>query len=101
MSETVDFLSICAAGMVLRTRDRSLARITRVAAEEGLIHGEVTMFGPCCWRRDGVYRESPCGAAGPLDLMLPDISSTPPERRNRKASLKDALAAENRFFCCD
>lgn len=100
MSETVDFLSICTAGMVLRTRDRSPARITRVAAEEGLIHGEVTMFGPCCWRRDGIYRESPCGAAGPMDLMPPDISSAP-KRRHRIASLKDELAAENRFFCCD
>lgn len=86
--------------MVLRTRDRGEAIITRVAADEGAVYGEVRMFGACRWRRDGIYSDSPCGAAGPLDLMPPGPPDTPP-REYKQARTQDTLSAENRFFCCD
>src|SRR3546814_991708 len=100
MSEAADFLSICSEGMVLRTRDRGEATITRISATEGLLYGEVRMFGPCRWRRDGVYGDSPCGAAGPLDLMPPEPPDAP-ARRYRQVKTCDALATDTRFFCCD
>ena len=99
MTASFDFVAACRPGMVLRTRDRSEATIGRVAAEEGLIHGEVRMFGACVWRQDGRYRDAPAGAAGPLDLMPPEATS---EAKPRKTiSLKDALDPANRSFCCD
>jgi hypothetical protein len=57
------------------------------------------MFGPCVWQQDGRYRDSPGGAAGPLDLMPPEAAA---EAKPRKTvSLKDALDPANRPFCCD
>ncbi len=98
MSEPFDFLAACRPGAVLRTRDRREATITRVVPQAGVILGEVPMFGPCAWRADGVYRDAPCGAAGPLDLMAPASAAPAPRRR---ASLAETLAPENRPFCCD
>src|SRR5262245_33669551 len=99
MSEPFDFVAACRPGLLMRTRDRSEATIGRVAAAEGLIYGEVRMFGPCVWRRDGRYRDAPGGAAGPLDLVPPEVSA---EARPRKTiALKDALDPANRSFCCD
>jgi hypothetical protein len=100
MSETVDFLSICSEGMVLRTRDRGEATITRIAAADGTLYGEVRMFGPCRWRRDGIYSNSPCAAAGPLDLMPPGPPDAP-ARQHKRVKMQDALSAGNRLFCCD
>lgn len=98
MTASFDFIAACRPGMVLRTRDRSEVTISRVSAEEGLVYGEVPMFGPCAWRRDGVYRDAPAGVAGPLDLVPPgEASATPRET----VSLKDALNPANRPFCCD
>src|SRR5262249_52770574 len=65
MTPDFDFIAACRPGTVLRTRDRSEATITRVTPADGLIHGEVRMFGPCVWRRDGRYRDAPEGAGGP------------------------------------
>jgi len=93
-----DFMAACRPGMVLRTRDRSEATVSRVSDEEGLIYGEVRMFGPCAWRRDGLYRDAPAGAAGPLDLMPPDDTGAKPRK---SIALKDALDPANRPFCCD
>jgi len=98
MKAPLDFIAICAPGLRLRTRDRSEAVITRVDAGEGLVHGEVAMLGPCVWRRDGVYRDAPFGAPGPLDLMAP---ATQAEVQHKQVSTREALAADNRTFCCD
>lgn len=98
MDTVFDFLASCAPGMRLRTRDRSEAIITRVDPDEGLVFGEVVMFGPCAWRRDGIYRDAPFGAPGPLDLMPP---KTQADAQPRQASTREALAAGNRAFCCD
>jgi hypothetical protein len=99
MTASFDFVAACRPGMVMRTRDRSEATIGRVAAQEGLIHGEVCMFGPCVWQQDGRYRDAPGGAAGPLDLMPPKAAAEakPP----KTVSLMDALDPANRPFCCD
>jgi hypothetical protein len=99
MSASFDFLAACRPGMVMRTRDRSEATVVRVAAAEGLIYGDIRMFGPCAWRRDGRYRDAPGGAAGPLDLMPPEAAA---EAKPRKTiALQDALDPANRPFCCD
>ena len=93
-----DLLSACHEGMVLRTRDRRPASISRLEPAAGLIHGEVEMQGACVWRADGRWRDAPFGAPGPLDLMPPEpVSAAPP----RTASLKEALEAGNPLFCCD
>jgi hypothetical protein len=99
MTASFDFVAACKPGMVLRTRDRSEATIARVAGEEGLIHGEVRMFGACVWRRDGRFRGAPAGAAGPLDLMPPEAAAEATPRKT--ILLKDALDPANRSFCCD
>ena len=99
MTASYDFVAACRPGMVMRTRDRSEATIARIAAGEGLIYGEVRMFGACVWRQDGRYRDAPGGAAGPLDLVPPDAAT---EIKPRKTiALKDALDPANRPFCCD
>lgn len=98
MMASFDFIAACRPGMALRTRDRSEATISRASAEEGLIYGEVRTFGPCVWRRDGIYRDAPAGAAGPLDLMPPGGRRETPRKT---VSLKDALDPANRPFCCD
>ena len=98
MTERFDFIAACRSGMVLRTRDRGEATISRVSTEEGLVYGEVRLFGPCVWRHDGCYRDAPAGAAGPLDLMPPGEPSAQPPRT---VSLTDALDPANRPFCCD
>ena len=93
-----NLLSACREGMVLRTRDRRAARISRLEPAAGLIHGEVEMQGACVWRADGRWRDAAFGAAGPLDLMPPEpVSAALP----RTASLKEALDACNPLFCCD
>ena len=87
-------------GITYRTRDRREARVERVAAEEGLIFGDVQMHGACVWRSDGRYRDAPFAAAGPLDLVAPvaeDLQRSQPQI----ASVKDALEEDNRLFCCD
>jgi hypothetical protein len=93
-----NFLVHCRPGQVLRTRGRGEATIGRIAVEDGLIHGEVRMYGPCVWRPDGLYRDAPSGAAGPLDLMPP---ATAPAEPRKTASLSEALDPANRPFCCD
>lgn len=98
MSDSFDFIAAGRPGMVLRTRDRHEATITQVAAEEGLVRGEVRQFGPCAWRRDGLYSAAPAGAAGPLDLMPPAEATALPRK---SVALLDALEPENRGFCCD
>jgi hypothetical protein len=99
MTLSFDFVAACRPGMALRTRDRSEATIGRVAVGEGLIYGEVRMFGPCVWRQDGRYRDAPGGAAGPLDLMAPEAAEAVKPRKT--ISLQDALDPANRPFCCD
>jgi len=99
MTVSFDFAAACKPSMALRTRDRSQVTIGRVAADEGLIYGEVRMFGPCVWRQDGRYRDAPGGAAGPLDLMPPEAAAEPKPRKT--ISLNDALDPANRPFCCD
>ena len=95
-----DFLANCRPGMVLQTRDRRTARITAVVAETGLISGEVQMLGGCAWRADGRFHQAPAGAAGPWDLMPPEIHQPAPEQR--RESLADALRkAEGNPGCCD
>jgi hypothetical protein len=103
MDSGYDFVAACKPGMVLRTRDRSEATIIRVSAEDGLVYGEVRMFGACAWRRDGLYRDAPAGAAGPLDLMPPTAETAPAEVSvaRKTVSLKGALDPANRGFCCD
>jgi hypothetical protein len=99
MYDTPDFIVLCRPGLQLRTRDRSEATITRIDAHAGLIYGEVRMFGPCAWRRDGIYKDAPFGAAGPLDLMPPTEEAAPNQKRT---SMSEALAAsDGRAFCCD
>jgi hypothetical protein len=99
MTVSFDFIAACKPEMAMRTRDRSEATIARVAVDEGLIYGDVRMFGACVWGQDGRYRDAPGGAAGPLDLMPPEAAA---EARQRKTiSLKDALDPTNRSFCCD
>jgi len=99
MTASFDFVAACRPGKVMRTRDRGEAIIARVAAGEGLIYGEIRMFGPCVWRQDGRYRDAPGGAAGPLDLMPPEAVAEVKPRKT--VSLKDALDPANRPFCCD
>jgi len=82
----------------MRTRDRRTATVTRVAAAEGLIHGEVQMFGPCVWRHDGRYLDTPGGAAGPLDLVALAGEAAAPVKT---VSSKHALDPANRSACCD
>jgi hypothetical protein len=98
VTDAFDFLAACRSSIVLRARDRDEATIGRVSSEEGLIYGDVHMFGPSAWWRDGLYRDAPAGAAGPLDLMPPRDAGAGP----RKAvCLADALDPANRPFCCD
>lgn len=98
MTTSFDFIAACRPGMVLRTRDRSEATITTVSPVQGLIYGEVRMFGPCAWHRDGLYRDAPAGAAGPLDLMPPAAEAAPPRKT---ISMREALDPASRPFCCD
>ena len=99
MAEGTELLALCQPGMRLSTRDRRGARIMRVCATEGLVYGEVEMQGACVWRADGRYRDAPFGAPGPLDLMMPG-SLVAPEARET-ASVREAIEAGNRLFCCD
>lgn len=102
MADDFDFLAAAGSGARLQTRDRREVRISRVAPEQGLIHGEVPMHGPCCWRADGRFKDAPFGAAGPLDLMPPAPAETTSTGAAPRASLKEALAeGEGRPFCCD
>jgi hypothetical protein len=94
-----DFLAHCHPGMVLRTRDRRAARITAVAAETGLISGEVQMLGACAWRGDGRFHQAPAGAAGPWDLMPPEAERARLEQPH--ACLAEALPSEDNPGCCD
>ena len=98
-----DLLSACREGMVLRTRDRRAASISRLEPAAGLIHGEVEMQGACVWRADGRWRDAPFGAPGPLDLMPPELvpagEARPPGQAT--ASVKEAFDPANRLFCCD
>lgn len=98
MAEAFDFMAAARDGLTLATRDRRPARLSGVAAD-GLIDGEVQMFGPCRWRADGRYAGAPAGAAGPLDLV-PPAGETPLAPR-KTVSMKDALAGAGRGFCCD
>lgn len=98
MGSSLDLLSICRVGMILRTRDRREARIIRLDPASGLIHGEVTMEGLCAWHADGRWRGAPFGAAGPLDLMPPGEPASP---RHATVSVGEALDPANRLFCCD
>jgi hypothetical protein len=99
MTEATDFLAICKSGMTLRTRGRTEARILLVDSTDGLIHGEIPMYGPVVWRADGVYKDSPGGAAGPFDLMPPNPA--PAAAPKQSVKLSEALDAEGRAFCCD
>ena len=92
-----DLLSASREGMVLRTRDRRAARISRLDPAAGLIHGEVEMQGTCVWRADGRWRDAPFAAPGPLDLMLERVAAAQPST----ASVTEALDARNPLFCCD
>jgi len=100
-----DFLAFCRPGMVLKTRDRRLARITGIAAETGLISGEVQMLGACAWRGDGRYHQAPAGAAGPWDLMPPEADRPSADRSpgaQRRESLAEALQdSDGNPGCCD
>jgi hypothetical protein len=94
-----DFLGFCRPGMTLKTRDRRDARITVVAAETGLISGEVQMLGGCAWRADGRFHRAPAGAAGPWDLM-PPTGDRPAQQRHE--SLVEALkSSDGSPGCCD
>jgi len=99
MNQTVDFLTICQPGMTLRTRGRTEARIHKVDAESGVIHGEIPMYGPVSWRRDGTYKDSPGGAAGPFDLVPPGAG--PGSVPKQSVKLSETLDPEGRAFCCD
>lgn|SRR5262249_57294147 len=98
MSSDVPLVATFQAGSSYRTRDRREARIERISPEDGLIHGDVQMHGPCVWLADGRYRDAPFSAAGPLDLMppAPAIAGSP-----QTASMKEALEEDDRLFCCD
>lgn len=98
MTEATDFLSICRPGMTLRTRGRTEARILQVDAAAGLIHGEIPMYGAVTWRRDGLYKDAPAGAAGPFDLMPPQPEAAAPKQ---SVKLSEALESDGRAFCCD
>src|SRR5262245_41597614 len=98
MDPSLDLLSACRAGMVLKTRDRRAARIISLDPAAGLIHGEVEMKGPCVWRADGRWRDAPFGAPGPLDLMMPGEPASPSQPT---ASIEESLDPANRLFCCD
>ena len=98
MTTSFDFIAACRPGMVLRTRDRGEATITSVSPAEGLVYGEVRMFGSCVWHRDGLYRDAPAGAAGPLDLMPPAAAAV---TERKVISMRDALDPASRPFCCD
>jgi len=96
-----DFLAFCRPGLVLKTRDRRDARILAVDAAAGQIHGEVQMMGACIWRADGRYQDAPAGAAGPWDLMPPQMTESPAAER-RHESLADALKRGTpNPGCCD
>ncbi len=98
MSEAADFLTLVAAGHVLRTRDRRPVADLRIIGDR--ILGRVPMLGEIAWRKDGRYAEAPGGAAGPLDLVLPQAPATAP----REASLREALAEADpatKAACCD
>ncbi|MGH6933865.1 MAG: hypothetical protein ACREEE_15705 [Dongiaceae bacterium] len=97
-SAAFDFIAHCQPGQVLRTRGRGEVTISRIAADEGLIYGEVRMYGSCVWRRDGLFRDAPAGAAGPLDLLPP---ASAPAQPRKTAAMRDALDPANRPFCCD
>ena len=97
MSTDIDFFILCRPGDLFRTRDRRQARITFVSREDRLIGGEVEMHGACLWHGDGRWRDAPFGAAGPLDLVPPAPATGEP----RRASIREALAEENRLYCCD
>jgi hypothetical protein len=99
MDQTVDFLTICQPGMTLRTRGRTEARILKVDADSGTIHGEIPMYGPVAWRRDGTYKDSPGGAAGPFDLLPPSANRDASPKQSVK--LGDTPDPEGRTFCCD
>lgn len=96
----MDLLSYCQPGACLKTRDRREARILAASTAHGLISGEVQMHGPCVWLLDGRWRDAPFGATGPLDLVPPARDA---ERLTGQpaASVRDALAEDNRTFCCD
>jgi hypothetical protein len=97
--QSFDFLAYCRPGMVLKTRDRREARITAVAAETGLISGEVPMLGACVWRANGRFQAAPAGAAGPWDLMPPVEQS---KVRQQRRSLAETLRrSEDNPGCCD
>ncbi|MGD9742544.1 MAG: hypothetical protein AB7F08_08090 [Dongiaceae bacterium] len=99
MPNDVDLLPQAVPGAVLRTRDRREARILRIDAATGTIHGEVQMHGACAWRSDGRFLDAPFGAAGPLDLMPAATGAPAPTRHG---SLAEALASgEGKPFCCD
>jgi hypothetical protein len=88
------------AGGLYRTRDRREARIDRIESDVDLIVGQVQMHGPCVWLIGGRYRNAPFDAPGPLDLMPPSPEGAHPGKP-KTASLKEALEADNRLFCCD
>ena len=98
MSEGFDFISACRPEMTLRTRGRSEVRITKVDPAEGLVYGDVAMYGACVWHRDGRFRDAPAGAAGPLDLLPPETAASAPRKT---ISLTEALDPAGRPFCCD
>jgi hypothetical protein len=97
---SLDFLTICEPGMVLKTRDRRDARITAVDKRSGLLSGTVPMLGACAWMSDGRFHKAPAGAAGPWDLMPPVRESATTEQQRQ--SLAAALNAEDgNPGCCD
>ena len=84
----------------MKTRDRREARITAVAAETGLISGEVRMLGACAWQADGRFHQAPGGAAGPWDLMPPAGERIAAEQLHQ--SLSDAFKnTDGNPGCCD
>src|SRR3954468_11527282 len=97
-ASSFDFLQHCRPGMALKTRDRRTARITAIAADTGLISGEVQMLGTCAWRGDGRFHQAPGGAAGPWDLMPPTAESAPVAQPH--ACLTDALQSDDNPGCC-
>ena len=101
MDSGPELLSLCHAGMVLRTRDRRSVRIHHAEPAAGLIHGEVEMHGACVWRADGRYRDAPFGAPGPSRLSCRPSPGLQPATGQPRISLEEALAADHRLFCCD
>ena len=102
-SDSSDLAPPCLPETRLRTRDGRDARVQRTAPDEGLIYGEVAMHGPCVWKTDGRFRDAPFGAPGPLDLMHPAPASGSSDgvATRKVASVKEAIEADNRLFCCD